>query len=120
MNAPLPSVPLSQFAQAATAGWELHQIGGKFYACRRAQGDRVTNEHIGDCRPMRLLPFPGCEAELPVVARRLFIEVQTDIKAGRCSIVAQRCARCGGDDRCSCLIDLAAGFASAPMIGGGA
>lgn len=90
MNAPLPTVPLTQFAQAATAGWELHCIGGKFYACRRAQGERDTScAATGTAsKPMRLLPFPGCEADLPTPARRLFIEVHTDIKAGRNTVSA--------------------------------
>lgn len=119
MNAPLPTVPLSQFAQAACAGWELHQIGGRFYCCQRAQGAEMTELTIRKAKPFRLLPFPGCEAELPGIARRLFIEVHTDIKAGRSSI-AQRCPRCQSVGSCACVIDLAKGFASAPMIGGGA
>ena len=112
VNAPVPpppSVPLRQFAQAFCRGWELHRIGKRWYAVKR-------KDEVGPEAFERLLPFPGCEGDLPVETRRLFIEIHTDTIAGRTAIV-ERCTRCRGTGACSCTIDLAAGIARHPMIG---
>lgn len=99
------TVPLAQFAQAQTHGWELHRIGNGWWAVRR---DESTGFQ-------RLLGFPACHPELPSPVRKLFADAVT------CRAALQnddRCGRCGEVGRCSCVLDFVAKFNAHPMIGG--
>lgn len=64
---------LRQFAQAYVKGYELHVDDKKWTVIKRDKSGSIYF-----CKP-----FPGCEQDIPKEARRLFIEVHSDVNSRR-------------------------------------